>query len=165
MLRRALSPFVLVAAVAGATAATPITSAALKWPPWLSIESPVNPYDAAARGAAFLVHAAMREGIPALADLSGTAEGMVDGARRSLPVEFAATSRPGVFSVRRTWPGAGPWVVRISLRSTTALVALGRDGSVASVRIPTEHTASGDVIPRAVTSRDVDSTLAALANR
>ena len=43
----------------------------VSWPAWLSIESPVNPYDPATRGAAFLIHAAVREGAPTLANLTG----------------------------------------------------------------------------------------------
>ena len=59
-----------------------------KWPPWLSIESPVNPYDSSARGALLLVHATFREGPSQLTDLSGTAEGIVNGARRSVSLRF-----------------------------------------------------------------------------
>ena len=113
---------------------------------------------------AFYVRALFRDGTPALTDLTGTADGLVGGVRRSLPLEFASTTRPGVFAVHRSWPTEGTWVLRVSLGTTTALVALDRDGAVASVRIPTERTPGG-VIPRAVSQREVDSTLTELAKR
>lgn len=163
MLRRVLVPLLVLAASSlGATA--PPSSRVVKWPPWLSIESPLNPWDPASRGVAFYVHALLREGIPTVAEMSGTADGLVNGTRRSVPLEFAATTRPGVFSVRRSWPAEGAWVLRVSLFNTTALIALDRDGNVASVRIPTEQTPGG-VVPRAVSQREVDSTLTALAKR
>src|SRR5438105_10626252 len=114
MTRRALVPVVLMA-IATATAAFTAPSAA-KWPPWLSIESPVNPFDPTARGAAFLVHAVFREGQAQLSDISGTAEGLVDGSRRSIALRFDATGRPGVFAVRRQWPSDGKWLLRIALQ-------------------------------------------------
>jgi hypothetical protein len=146
----------VLAVLIGVTAAAP---ASAKWPPWLSIEAPVNPFDAATAGAAFLVHAAVRDHTPGLSDLSGSAEGLVAGVRRTIPLSFDATSRPGVFTVRRQWPSEGAWVVRVSLATTTAIVLLDRDGDVAGVRIPT-MMAEGRAIPRAVVARDIDSTLA-----
>ncbi|HXT15414.1 MAG TPA: hypothetical protein VN706_07265 [Gemmatimonadaceae bacterium] len=146
------------------TAAAPFTRNALKWPPWLSIESPVNSFDAPSRSAALLVHTSLREGEAQLGDLTGAAEGLVNGARRSVPLHFDATSHPNVFAVRRQWPDGGAWVLRISLKSTTAIIALDRSGSVASTRIP--GTQSGNfLLPRVVESRDIDSALAEAARR
>lgn len=163
MLRRALVPFVGIAALSLAAAAPP-ASRVIKWPPWLSIESPVNPWDPASRGVAFYVHGMLREGLPSLADVSGTAEGLVKGERRSVPLEVTTTTRPGVFAVRRAWPAEGTWMVRVSLLTTTALITLDRDGKVGSVTIPTVATPGG-VVPRAIAQREVDSTLTELAKR
>ena len=166
MLRRMVVPVVGIAALSLIATAAPSSGAAriVKWPPWLSIEAPVNPWDPASRGVAFYVRALRRDGTPGVAELAGTADGLVGGVRRTLPLEFTATSRPGVFSVRRSWPTDGAWVVRVSLQNTTALVTLDRDGNVASVRIPTDRTSDG-LIPRAVSQREVDSTLTELAKR
>lgn len=162
MTRRALFPAVLLAlATTTAAFATPL---AAKWPPWLSIESPVNPFDPSARGASFLVHAIFREGQAQLSDLSGTAEGLVDGSRRSIALRFEVTDRPGVFAVRRQWPNDGTWLLRIALQHTTAIVTLDRSGNVASVRVPTE-LASGNQLPRPVAAKEIDSTLAEAAKR
>jgi hypothetical protein len=135
-----------------------------KSPPWISIESPVNPYDADTRGALLLVHATFREGPSQLSDVTGTAEGLVNGSRRSVPLRFEATSRPNVYSLRRQWPTEGSWLLRVNLRTTTALVALDPSGSVASVRVPTEVT-NGMPLPRSVGSHEIDSTLNAITKR
>ena len=147
----------------GATslAAKPAT---VKWPPWLSIESPVNPFDPATRGALLLVHAVTREGPAAAAALTGTAEGIVNGARRTIRLQLDPTPTPGVFAVRRQWPTEGTWLLRVSMQNTTAIVSLDAEGRVAAVRVPTQH-ASGVDIPRAVTAQEIDSTLSAAARR
>jgi hypothetical protein len=164
MFRRSLVPAIgLTLAVATAAIATPALSTRFKWPPWISIESPVNPFDASARGAAFLVHAAVREGTPALTDVTGTAEGLVAGVRKSTPLRFTATNTPGVFAVRKQWPSEGTWLLRISLFSTTAIVSLDR-GVVGEVRVPTAM-ASGMAIPRTVLAREIDSSLTSAARR
>src|SRR5437764_15338410 len=99
--RTRLSIFAL-ALVAGAGAfVSPSTSSASikKWPPWISIESPVNPYDGGARGAAMLVRASFREGQSQLSDLSGSAEGIVNGERKTLPLRFDDTGRPNFYAL------------------------------------------------------------------
>jgi hypothetical protein len=146
----------LVAALLATSAAA--APARAKWPPWLSIESPVNPYDGSVTGAVLLVHAATRDGTPTVSDVSGAAEGIVSGARRTIALRLDATSRAGVFAVRRQWPSEGTWLLRLSLASTTALVSLDGAGRVVGVSIPTTM-AEGRPIPRAVVARDIDSTL------
>lgn len=150
----------------GTAKATPAASAeAFKWPPWLSIEWPINPFDRSVPGALFYVHAAMHSGPPAMRDLSGAAEGMVNGQRRTVPLRFDATSTPGVFAVRAQWPTEGAWLVRITLAgSTTALVSLDGQGNVASVRVPT-RVVDNQTLPRQVAEREIDSTLTQLAAR
>lgn len=144
--------------VAGLLVTTAAAPALAKWPPWLSIESPVNPFDNSAQGAVFLVHATTRDGIPTIADVSGSAEGLVAGSRRSIALRLRETSRPGVFAVRKQWPTEGTWLVRITLATTTALVSLDDGDNVSGVRIPTTM-AEGRPIPRSVVARDIDSTL------
>ena len=165
MTRRGLVPTTLLALIVGTAAfANPAASTLVKWPPWLSIESPVNPFDPTTRGAILLAHATFREGQAQLSDLGGTAEGIVNGARRSITLRFDTTGRPNVFALRRQWPADGVWLLRITLRQTTAVVTLDRSGGVASVRVPTE-LASGSQIPRAVSAKEIDSTLAEVAKR
>jgi hypothetical protein len=107
-----------------------------------------------------LVHTALRDGPAQLFDLSGAAEGVVNGTRRTIPLRFETTSRPNTFMLRRQWPAEGTWLLRISLRTTTAIVTLDRAGNVASIRVPTEPQANGGApIPRAVTAKELDSLL------
>lgn len=158
------SMFAAAAVVGTAAFAHPSARHAVKSPPWLSIEAPVNPFDARTRGAVFLVHAMTHEGIPRISDVTGSAEGMVSGTRRSVQLSFEPTDRPGVFAVRRQWPDDGTWIARISLFTATAIVTFDRAGNVASARVPTALQ-SGLPIPRPVPAREIDSTLAEVARR
>ena len=161
MRHRISASLVALALILGS--ATMANATNFKWPPWLSIEAPVNPFDADARGAVLLVHAAVREGRTSAADLTGSAEGLVRGARRSVPLRFDATSRPDVYAVRRQWPAEGTWILRITLlRNTTALVTLDAVGNVASTRVPTRMS-SGMALPRPVGAAEIDSALALAA--
>jgi hypothetical protein len=60
---------------------------------------------------------------PAKAKLSGTAEGVEAGARKSLPVQIVAGSGPGVYAVNHNWPNDGAWVV--SLRAECGSATAG----------------------------------------
>ena len=162
MSRHALIPAFAIALVAATAAFT--TPAPLKWPPWVSVDSPVNPFDPGARGALMLVHVTFREGPSQISDVSGTAEGMVKGARRTIPLRFDGTGRPDTYALRRQWPTEGTWLVRLAVRQTTAIVALDAAGNVLAVRVPTERHGD-DMLPRPVAAREIDSTLAVAARR
>jgi hypothetical protein len=66
--------------------------------------------------------------------LAGTAEGMVNGTRRSVPVNLFAGSAPGAYVVSRDWPAQGRWVVSISAfcgdLKAGALVPIGPGGYI-----------------------------------
>jgi hypothetical protein len=143
------------------------TSAA-SGPPWISIEHPPSPYDRTTRDAFLLVHA-FHHGTPANFPVIGSAEGMVDGKRMSRRLEFASSSRTGVYALRKQWPDDGLWTLVISVKqgpqdSVTALVELSPSGTVASVEVPTERRSGWDV-PKAVSMRDVDAALRGRAAR
>jgi len=157
-IRRALA----LAAIAAVGFAAP----ALAGPPWISIELPANPYDAASRGAFLLVHA-FHHGTPVAFPITGTAEGIVNGERRSIKLEFAKTSRDGVFALRQLWPAEGTWTLVITVNQgpgdgATAIVELGADGAVVSIKVPT--TRRGDwTVPARVAMADIDAGLRARA--
>lgn len=162
MSRHRLSPVVALALIVATAAFVPPVH--LKWPPWISIESPVNPFDPTARGALMLVHISFREGQSKITDLEGSAEGIVGGARRSIPLRFEETGRANTFALRRQWPTEGTWLVRLAVRRTNAIVLLDHAGNVAAIRIPTQLI--GDAyLPRAVAPEEIDSTLAVAARR
>src|SRR5205814_2133491 len=77
-----------------------------KGPPWISIELPVNPYDQSQRGAFLLVHS-FHHGTAMGYIVTGTAEGIVKGERRTVKLEFSGTGREGVYALRQTWPNEG----------------------------------------------------------
>ncbi len=149
--------------------AVALPSSLMAWPPWLSIETPVNPYDQATRGAFLLAHIALRPGsTDDNVTLTGTAEGIVAGKRESVRLSFDRTPRAGVFALRKQWPSEGTWVLVISLGPrevtvTTAIVDLGSNGEVIGVRVPTQRNARSEAIPRAVSAEEIDSSLAARA--
>ena len=45
--------------------------------------------------------------------LTATAEGLVNGVRRTIPLQVTPLSTPGTFIVTREWPSNGAWAVKI----------------------------------------------------
>jgi hypothetical protein len=143
-----------------------VASLALAGPPWISIEYPVNPYDASMRGAYLLVHA-FHHGTPVGFPIEGTAEGIVNGERQSIRLEFKETTRTGVYALRQMWPQEGVWTLVIRANQgpgdgATAVVELGSDGEVASVKVPTAQR-QGWTVPADVSMTDIDRALRARA--
>ncbi|HEV8264876.1 MAG TPA: hypothetical protein VGQ06_07980 [Gemmatimonadales bacterium] len=156
---RALS----VAALFSAALATP----AFAKPPWISIEYPVNPYDASLRGAYLVVHTFIHRS-PMSLSLDGTAEGIVNGERRTIRLEFTAAAQPGVYALRQLWPAEGVWTLVIRAANgpgnvATALVEIGADGEIAAVKVPTRR--QGDTaLATDVAMADIDRALRARAS-
>ena len=137
-----------------------------KGPPWISIELPVNPYDQSQRGTFLLVHS-FHHGTAMGYIVTGTAEGIVKGERRSVKLEFSGTAREGVYALRQTWPTEGTWTLVIKANqgpddAATAVVDLGPDGAVAAVRVPTMQRGQW-TLPAPVSLGDVDAALRARA--
>jgi len=145
--------------------ATLIAAPLLAGPPWISIEYPVNPYDSRARGAVLLVHAFHHGTEIDDAPVTGTAEGLVNGQRKSVRLEFTRTSRPAVFALRNQWGTAGEWTLVISVASShqtqaeaaQALVRISGD-RILSVEVPTRQ-ANGYSFPRPITSEEIEASL------
>ena len=149
-----------VAALASVWVAAPALAA--KGPPWISIELPANPYDESTRDAFLLVHA-FHHGTAIGYIVTGTAEGIVNGERRSVKLEFADTKREGVFALKQTWPKQGTWTLVIKANqgpddAATAVVDLGADGDVVAVRVPTMQRGRWTV-PAPVSMSDIDTAL------
>lgn len=144
--------------------------AAASGPPWISIEYPANPYDNASRGAFLLVNA-FHHGTPMTFPVSGTAEGLVNGQRRTVSLEFKGTSRPGVYALHKQWPDDGVWTLVLSVtqgegdgNTASAMVELAANGSVASVTVPTRRQGQW-LIPTGVAIADVEKGLRARAQQ
>lgn len=133
-------------------------------PPWISIEYPVNPLDPSMRGAFLLVHV-FHHATPIVYPVEGTAEGIVNGERRTVKLAFNDSSRPGVYGLRRQWPTEGVWTLVIKMSrgpedGATAVVELGSDGEIASVRVPSRQEGRW-TIPTDVSMADIDKALRA----
>jgi hypothetical protein len=147
----------------GATAVP--AAVALAGPAWISVELPANPFDRASHGAFLLVHA-FHHGTELGLPVSGRAEGIVNGQRRTVRLRFEATSRPGVYAVQNQWGTEGTWTLVLTVGQgpndgATALVELSADGRVA-VSVPTQ--ARGEwTVPRAVSDAEIETALRARA--
>ena len=73
---------------------------------------------------------------PTGANVSGTAEGLVNGPRKSVPLELIPTSK-GVYKIKRQWLREGRWVLVITGNyrgmTSSALIELGPNGEVLTV--------------------------------
>jgi hypothetical protein len=151
----ALGSLALLAATAGP---------ALAGPPWISVELPANPLDPTTRDAFLVVHTYHHAQVM-LAPVTGRAIGMVDGQRRTIELTFTRTSISGEYALRRTWPAKGTWVLAINTggdrSGVTALVGIGADGEVRSVKVP--RRSGTEPWGRPVTDRDIDATLESVA--
>ncbi len=163
MLRRSFPRHPAVALALGALLLS--STAAHAGPPWISIELPANPHDPATRGAGLVVHTyhhKQRVGYRVTARL----EGLVDGRRESRSIAVVPTGRAGVYTVAREWPAAGAWILVVALDGgehmhATALVGLGADGEVTSVRVPARQAEGGRAtIPVRVGEEEIDRALA-----
>lgn len=140
-----------------------IATPALAGPPWIAIEYPANPHHPSTRGALALVHA-FHHGDHIAPAMRGSAEAFVNGERRSVPLTLSPTHRQGVYAVRGKLDGQGPWLLVLTVEeaptaTATALVALGPDGRISSVTVPSDKNAEGWVIPRKVTDQDIENEL------
>ena len=122
-----------------------------------SIGSPVAAQDFQSKTAAFVFRT---EGCAdsAKAQISGTAEGLVKGARRSMALKVGPLSTPGVYAVYQNWPAEGEWVVNLkgicADASAGALVPIGPKGFVRE---------SSKFFPRPATNAEIEASLKAVA--
>src|SRR5882672_5817808 len=117
MIRLAIATALILAAPSAssepaATTALPAGTFALAGPPWISIESPPNPFNSETRGALLVVRV-YHHGEAAFYPVSGTAEGLQNGKRQSMKLEFGSTSTPGMYSLKFSRPSAGAWLLMI----------------------------------------------------
>jgi len=162
-----ISPLARLTVIA-ASSLSLIGAAPVFGPPWISIETPPNPYDPTSRGAFLVVHT-FHHGQVVASGVTGTAEGLVAGSRRSIALSFDTTSHRGSYALRKQWPNEGTWMLVINTgghaQGVTALVDIGAAGEVASVKVPTRRSNDGWDVPLQVTARDIDTALQSRAAR
>lgn len=124
---------------------------------YVSVERPAKG-DAEVKEAVLLVRAYGCHK-PEDANLTATAEGIVNGKRQSIPVQLTKTSK-GVFAIKQQWAANGVWVLNISgvyLGATRSLlVELGANGKL--------HTGDDSKVSalkadRKFTTAEIDSAL------
>ncbi len=141
-------------------------------PPWISLEIPANPLDPTTRGAALAIHTFHHErpvGFP----VTGTAEGLVNGQRRTIELEFTETSRPGVYALKQQWPTEGDWLLAISTTGAadaSLMVELGSNGGVRTERyysmaVNVVSVRSASVVEGRLNAQHINTALQKLAAR
>jgi hypothetical protein len=90
--------------------------------------------------------------------IGGTAEGLVNGVRRSVALNVFETSKPGVYAVGQNWPSEGAWVVALkgtcADANASAIVPIGPHGFIRE---------SAKVFPRPATKAEIEQSLKTLA--
>lgn len=146
-------------------AAAPLLIAAgiaLAGPPWISLEYPPNRLDRQTRGALAVVHMYHHEHQGQF-PVEGTAEGVVDGTRVSIPLKFTPVGASGSWAVWGDIPEEGNWVLAIHgtdgvTRAEVSILAALADGNreVSFVKVPRADEGNW---PRLATESDIESML------
>ncbi|HVF28146.1 MAG TPA: hypothetical protein VM943_07895, partial [Pyrinomonadaceae bacterium] len=101
---------------------------------------------------------------PSDAVLSATAEGVVNGERRSVPLRLTRVSE-GVYAIRQEWPAEGAWVLAINGayngHNSGVLVRLGANGKVEMKRPSTgsKNEVNAQAVPRKLTREEIENAL------
>ena len=81
-----------------------------------------------------------RCGTPSSFTVVGTAEGVVDGARKTIPLTIARAGEEGVFTVARQWPAEGKWALVFSVEGAHAVSTLVELEPGAKIRVASQKT-------------------------
>ena len=95
---------------------------------------------------------------PAKVQITGTAEGLVNGARQSVALRLIPGSGPGVYLVSRDWPPQGVWVVNLS-----GVCAGARAGALVPIGPAGYLRESSKFFPRSTTDAEIEASLKSLA--
>ncbi len=99
---------------------------------------------------------------PEKAKVTGTAEGLVDGQRVSVPLTLKTVEK-GVYSVERQWSARGAWVLAFSGsyagQHTSTVVTLDDQGKVAVRETERGTELDALILPRKLKSSDVERAL------
>jgi hypothetical protein len=161
MLKTRLRPLAVAAALSLIAIGT-----ALAGPPWIGIEYPVNPHDPNTRNA-FLTVRTYHHGDLMAYDISGTAEGLVNGKRTSAKLDIRRLPQAGTYAVYWKKPASGSWALVVSTtrdghHMASALVDVDTQGRVASVTVPSDPIDGGRwQVPRKVAAQEIEAALRA----
>ncbi|HZQ52896.1 MAG TPA: hypothetical protein VFB14_11905 [Bryobacteraceae bacterium] len=82
----------------------------------LEVGNPAANAEAQSKHAAVLARTTACQS-PEKTEITATAEGIVNGIHRSVPLKVIRLSTPGTFVVTHEWPSTGTWAVRIVARN------------------------------------------------
>ncbi len=85
----------------------PLLAGALR----LEISNPATNQEALAKHAVLVVSTTACHS-PEKTTVTATAEGVVNGIRKSVPLQVLALSTPGTFGITGDWPDAGSWAIK-----------------------------------------------------
>ena len=159
MRRPLLAPLAALSLLA--TTATPAFAGA----PWISIELPANGLNPLTRDAYCLFRVYYHEN-PASYPVMVTAEGLVDGVRRTVKLTVTDAGMPGVYALRYQPEKSGTWMVVARVGGTmeeawaTVIVPINREGQIFNARVPSRRDGESR-IPLRVTAAEVDQMLRA----
>lgn len=95
---------------------------------------------------------------PTAAHITARAEGLVSGARQTVPLTITPLATPGVHAVKKEWPDGGAWIVNVVVacggRTSGALVTLGPKNSYRREGVK--------MVPHEPTQQEIDASLKAL---
>ena len=134
-----------------------VSTIASAGPPWITVE--VRPF-----GANLVVVHTFHHGTPNPFQLRGSAEGLVNGRRESVPLRFELLPEASnAYGVAKTWGDSGVWVLSIETAETdhfaaATAVMIDRNGN-ATVTFPRQY----DGQTRAASGTEVTGMLGALA--
>jgi hypothetical protein len=96
---------------------------------------------------------------PASAEITVTAEGIVNGARRRVPLKLSALPTPGVHAVPKDWSSGGVWILNL-----VGKCAGKTAGAIVSIVGPNaEYRREGvKYLPHPATLSEIDAALKAL---
>lgn len=143
-----------------------IAGIAAAGPPWIAVEYPANPHDPNTRGA-FVTVRTYHHGDLMSYDITGTAEGLVNGKRQSVKLEIRRLPAAGTYAIRWQKPAAGSWALVINTTRdgnamASALIDIDAQGRVASVTVPSNPIEGGRwLVPRRVASTELEAILRA----
>jgi hypothetical protein len=102
---------------------------------------------------------------PEQAQLEGTAEGLVNGERQSMPLTFSLSTR-GLYDVAWEQPAEGDWVLAVSgiyRGYVSSLIVEINDNGEAVLPAPDRYGRRIEPIRRALTASDVEQALQKMA--
>lgn len=137
---------------------------AIGGPPWIAVEYPANPNDPNTRDAFCTIRTYRHSELTAY-EVTGTAEGLVNGKRQTVPLDIRRLPQAGMYAIRWQKPAQGQWALVVSTQldgnfMASALIDVDARGRIASVTVPSRSIEGGRwSVPRQVASSDLDALL------